>query len=142
MNILGPLVLALVVGAMALGTALWPGAAPSDEIALGSRTNDEASVRVVVTPKTLTAGAAAWDFEVIMDTHTKPLTDDLLRVAVMIDENGRRYAPLSWQGDGPGGHHRKGILRFPAPGEQPKAVELHVTGVGGTGKSVFRWELE
>lgn len=136
------LVLAFIVGAVAVGTALLSNSVSSNETKLTSRTNDELGVRVVVTPKTLAPGAAAWEFEVIMDTHTKPLTDDLVRAAVMVDENGRQYAPLSWQGDGPGGHHRKGLLRFAAPGEQPKTVELQLTGVGGSGKRIFSWELK
>jgi hypothetical protein len=109
---------------------------------LTSRTSDGGGVRVVVTPKALEPRAASWEFEVVMDTHTRPLNEDLARAAVLVDDSGRQYAPVAWQGDPPGGHHRKGILRFALPVEKLKIIELHIAGVGGPDKRVFRWELK
>ena len=109
--------------------------------ALAAVTNDAAGVRVVVKPTAVAAGAA-WEFEIVMDTHTKPLDDDLTKTAVLVDGEGRRYTPLAWQGDKPGGHHRKGILRFPAPPEQVKSFELQIQGLGTAGKRVFQWTMK
>ncbi|HEY7459950.1 MAG TPA: hypothetical protein VH765_14495, partial [Xanthobacteraceae bacterium] len=71
-------------------------------------------VRVVVTPTALGPGAAVWEFQVVMDTHSKPLNEDLAQAAALVDDDGKRHAPVAWQGDPPGGHHRKGVLKFSA----------------------------
>ena len=104
------------------------------------RTNDGAGVRVVVTPRVPAAGATTWEFDVTLDTHTKPLNDDLVAVSALVDEQGRSTSPSSWQGDPPGGHHRKGILKFAAPAGNPTTFELQMNGVGGVNLRTFRWE--
>jgi hypothetical protein len=113
----------------------------SGAVVLAVRTNDAGGVRVVVKPKAIEAGASIWEFEIVMDTHTKPLSDDLSRVAALVDASGRRYLPLAWQGDPPGGHHRKGVLRFPAPDIKSGKVELQISGVGGVESKVFQWQI-
>jgi hypothetical protein len=77
-----------------------------------------------------------------MDTHSKPLNEDLAQAAALVDDDGKRHAPVAWQGDPPGGHHRKGVLKFSAPAALPAAVELRIDGVGGAGAWTFRWELK
>ena len=109
--------------------------------ALPARTNDAGGVRVVITPKAVTA-KSDWEFTVTMDTHTKPLDDDLTKTAVLLDDGGRKYMPLSWQGDKPGGHHRKGVLRFPAPSGKIETFELQIQGLGGESKRVFQWTMK
>ena len=134
---LSRILVAALFGAVLLGSA--PSfAAP----ALAARTSDEAGIKVIVTPKALGLGAKVWEFEVVLDTHTKPLNDDLAQITVLMDEAGRRYVPVAWQGDPPGGHHRKGILQFSAPAEMPKSVELQIKGVGGVATRTFRWEVQ
>ena len=128
---------AAVLSAAFLG-ALHSFAAP----ALAARTSDDAGVRVVVTPKVYGPSAAVWEFSVVMDTHVKPLSENLTQAAILIDGAGRRYQPTGWQGDAPGGHHRKGVLQFARPPEMPKSFELQITGVGGVAMRTFRWEVE
>jgi hypothetical protein len=77
-----------------------------------------------------------------MDTHTKPLNDNIAEISVLVDDAGKRSTPVAWQGDPPGGHHRKGVLRFAAPTDMPAAVELRIGGIGGAGTRSFRWELK
>ena len=125
-------------GALFLCGALWATAQSAAAQALPARSSDADGVRVVVKPRSVPA-AAVWEFEVVMDTHTKPLDDDLTKMAVLVDNGGRLYAPLAWQGDKPGGHHRKGILRFPAPAEPVKSFELRIQGLGGVKTRVFQW---
>lgn len=108
---------------------------------LEGRTSDAAGVRVVVTPRSITAGDK-WEFEVAMDTHVKPLAEDLAAAAVLIDDNGQRSVPIAWQGDPPGGHHRKGVLQFAAPVNPPKTFELQLTNVGGAALRTFQWEVK
>jgi hypothetical protein len=109
---------------------------------LPSRTNDGGGVRVVVTPKPQAANAATWDFDVALDTHTKPLSDDLAAASSLIDDQGRIIPAKSWNGDPPGGHHRKGVLQFSAPANRPTVFEVQLKGIGGVGVRTFRWDLK
>lgn len=130
------------VFALVFGAVLLESAPSSSAPALVARSSDEAGIKVIVTPKALGPGVAVWEFNVVMDTHIKPLNDDLAQIAALVDAAGRRYAPVAWQGDPPGGHHRKGVLQFSAPVEMPKSVELQINGVGGVAIRTFRWEVE
>ena len=141
MNISKALVSALIISVIALSASFISSTETSSAAALVARTSDTGGVRVVVTPQPVGPAATLWEFEVVMDTHSGTLSADLVQAAVLVDDNGRRYMPLAWQGDPPGGHHRKGMLRFPLPAGKPKAVELQITGVGGPDKRIFRWEL-
>jgi hypothetical protein len=107
---------------------------------LPSQTSDAAGVRVVVTPKALTP--PLWEFEVVMDTHSKALTEDLVAIAALFDDRGMIYNAAAWKGDLPGGHHRKGVLQFRAPAIRPAVVDLKLQSVGGTGPHAFRWTLQ
>jgi len=133
--------IALTVGAAAVIAASSAFAQTGAGARLAARSSDAGGVRVVVKPTSIAAGSA-WEFEVTMDTHTKPLNEDLTKVAVLLDESQQRYAPSEWRGDPPGGHHRKGVLRFPAPTGQPKSFEVHIESLGGPGKRVFQWKTD
>jgi hypothetical protein len=106
------------------------------------RSSDAAGVSIVVKPKPVEAGAKVWDFDIVMNTHIKSLVEDLTAVSVLVDGNGQRTKPIAWQGDKPGGHHRRGILQFPAPAGTPEIFELRMTGVGGVDLRTFRWETK
>jgi len=119
-------------------------AAPPDSArpALAAQTNRAGGVTVTVTPKNLTPGAPSWNFEVTLETHTQPLSQDLTHAALLIDAQGLPQSPLAWEGDPPGGHHRHGLLRFRPPTGNPGVVELRILGVGGVAVRIFRWQLE
>lgn len=136
------LLVALVIGTLAFATVLLDFTPSSAAPALIARSSDAGGVRVVVTPKVLGPSAKLWEFEVVMDTHTKPLNENLAQVAALVDDAGRRHVPVAWQGDPPGGHHRKGILRFAAPAEMPTAIELQINSIGGGAMRSFRWDLQ
>jgi hypothetical protein len=117
-------------------------ASPSDGTppVFAAQTNREGGVTVTVVPRSLEPGATSWDFEVSLETHTQSLSQDLTVAALLIDSQGKSHAPVSWEGDPPGGHHRRGLLRFrPLPGNPP-AVELRINGIGGVDSRVFRWQ--
>jgi hypothetical protein len=141
MNLSRRSAIALTAAGLALCAAPFALAQTPAAPALAARSNDAGGVRIVVKPKTVAAGAA-WEFEITMDTHTKPLDSDLVKTAVIVDDGGRRYIPVAWQGDPPGGHHRKGVLRFAAPSEQIKSFELQIQGLGGEGKRAFQWTMK
>ena len=133
--------IALAATVLALCVAPLSIAQAAGAPALEAVSNDAGGVRVVIKPKAIAAGSA-WEFEVVMDSHTKPLDEDLTKTAVLVDDGGRHYIPLAWQGDKPGGHHRKGVLRFPAPNEQIKSFELQIQGLGGESKRAFQWTIK
>lgn len=135
--------LAIVLAVTALSVCVAPlaMAQSAGAPALAAVSNNAGGVLVNIKPKGVVVGSAL-EFEVVMDTHTKPLDADLTKTAVLVDDSGRRYMPQSWQGDPPGGHHRKGVLRFPAPNEQIKSFQLQIQNLGGVNKRVFQWTMK
>ncbi len=105
---------------------------------LSSRTNAQNGVTVKATPRAVSA--SAWEFEIVFDTHSQALTDDLGKSAKLVDGGGGAYAPTVWQGDPPGGHHRKGTLRFDGVAPAPAYLELHIQRAGEKIPRIFRWQ--
>jgi len=105
-----------------------------------SRIDDQANVTVTVTPIQLARDSDEWKFNVVMDTHSVELDQNMLDVAVLIDDQGTRYPPLNW--DGPtGGHHREGVLTFGKMTTTSKKVELKISGIGDVIRN-FTWQLD
>ena len=129
----------IALGAVGFGAILSVNNAAPAAPAFETQTSDAAGVHVAVTPK-ITRGATQWDFEITMDTHIKPLAEDLVQGSVLVFDNDRRIKPPAWQGDAPGGHHRRGVLSFSVPTEAPKTFELQIDSIGGVVR-VFRWEV-
>ena len=106
---------------------------------LPPQSSSQSGVTVKVTPRSL--AGAEWEFEVVFDTHSQDLNDDPQKAAVLVADGGKPSSPTGWQGDGPGGHHRKGILRFKPAAASPASVELRLQRPGETAPRVFRWQL-
>ena len=70
-------------------------------------------VTVTVTPTHLDASCG--EFIVAFDTHTVLLDLDVAARS-HLDVDGVAWVLVQWSGDGPGSHHRAGILRFGAAG--------------------------
>lgn len=130
---IGLRVLKGVAALMALVVALGAAAAP--------QTSSQGGVVVRVTPGRLAPDAATWDFEVVFETHTAALTGDPAQFTVLIDPRGQVHTPLRWDGDPPGGHHRKGVLRFKALQPAPASVTLKIRGIGGVPERAFTWPV-
>ena len=109
---------------------------------LGAQRSSTGGVTVAVTPQNLAASAKSWDFKVVLDTHSGELKDDLAKSAVLVVDGGGSYTPTAWQGDPPGGHHRKGVLRFDAVDPRPRTMELTVARAGEPKARFFRWQLK
>ena len=129
---------ASAVTVAALGATVWQ-LPPvfAQQAAAATRTTVERGVTIKVTPGKLTD--SGWEFSVVLDTHSEELKDDLEKSAVLVVD-GQEVRPVQWQGPPAGGHHREGVLRFPAPGSRPGAVELKLTRAGEAEPRVFRWE--
>lgn len=107
--------------------------------ALAAQSSSSAGVTVKATPRTL--AGPVWEFELVFDTHSQDLKDDPAKSA-RLHAGGASAAPLVWQGDPPGGHHRKGVLRFKALTPTPAAFELRLERAGEPSPRVFRWQVK
>lgn len=117
--------------------ALWTGALAAAD--LPAQTSEQGGVTVKATPGSLSG--ADWQFDVVFDTHVQELKDDLPRSAVLIAADGSPVAPLGWSGDPPGGHHRKGVLRFRALDPIPAVLELRISRSAEPAPRAFKWKL-
>jgi hypothetical protein len=123
-------IVALIALVMLLGAA-----------AATSQKSNEGGVVVRVTPGRFAPDTATWDFQVVFETHTAQLVGDPAQFTMLIDPQGRTHAALRWDGDPPGGHHRKGVLRFKPLRPVPASVTLKMRGVGGVPERAFTWSI-
>jgi len=107
--------------------------------ALPAQSSTAGGVTVKATPQAL--AGPVWEFELVFDTHSQDLKDDPAKSA-SLHAAGASAAPLAWQGDPPGGHHRKGVLRFKALTPTPAALELRLQRAGEPSPRVFRWKVK
>ena len=122
-----------VVKIIAVSNAAESGYAP--------QVSNEREVKVTVILQSFPNDAKTWDFEVTLETHTQALSDDLAKSSVLIAD-GKQYMPSGWEGARPGGHHRKGRLRFKAIASLPASVELQIRLAGDTSPRSFKWLLK
>ena len=94
-----------------------------------TKTNDQLPVTIKITP-------------VKFDTHSGSLDDDPTQIVVLTDDRGNAYKPIAWEGPGPGGHHREGVLVFNPVYPTPAYVELKIKNVGSIPERVFRWDTK
>lgn len=117
------------------------GPAPADIITYSTQSSSESSVNVDVTPVNLAEGGATLDFEVAFNTHSVNMDFDPAAISVLRDDQGREYPAIAWEGAGPGGHHRSGVLRFKVPDYATKSIEIVIHDVAGVPERVFHWDL-
>ncbi len=115
---------------------------PAHGKALSMQENTEGPVRVAVTPQDLSKSADDWRFAVQFNTHIMPITQDMLAVSSLSDGKTAGEKPAAWEGDPPGGHHRRGVLVFKPIEPMPATVTLHIREVGGVADRAFTWNLQ
>ena len=107
-----------------------------------TQTKDEAAVTVKVTPLNLQDGSAATlDFKIALDTHSVDLSYDLTAIATLRSEVGEEAKPAKWDGPGGGGHHREGVLSFPALKNRGQALTLVLRGIADVPERTFVWSV-
>ncbi len=84
-------------------------------------------------------------FDVAMNTHSVDLDQyDLGQLAILRDNTGKEYHPVSWD-SAPGGHHRQGTLTFPIPDSlgqgKAKHIEIVIQDIAGIKERVLKWKL-
>lgn len=105
-----------------------------------TRTSEQGQVTIKVTPEVLSGGQGK--FRIVFDTHSVDLNQDLVEIAVLTDGQGNTYTPTRWEGSGPGGHHREGILVFELINSSASYLELTIKNVGGVSERLFKWNLK
>ena len=104
-----------------------------------TKTEEQADVTVVVTPIDLSLNSKEWIFDVGMNTHSVELDQDMTKIAILVEDQGKEYKPISWEGP-VGGHHREGMLIFNQITPNPKSVELKISNIGDVVRS-FVWQF-
>lgn len=130
----------LITLAAAIAVAAASGAATARELA--QQTSRDRGVTVRVKPLDVSASAKTWAFEIVLETHTQELPDDLVRAATLNGTSGAQQSPTAWEGDPPGGHHRKGVLRFAPLVPATETVELRIQRPGESAARKFQWSLK
>ena len=103
-----------------------------------TKTEEQASVTVVVTPLDLSPQSKEWKFDIGMNTHSVELDQNMTKIVVLLDDQGKEYKPLRWEGAEAGGHHREGVLIFNKITPIPKSLRLKIFDVGGVVR-IFAW---
>ena len=111
------------------------------ETVLSAQENSGGEVDIKATPLILKAGEKP-QFEIEFNTHSVELDFDISQIASLTDEKLNAYTSSTWEGSPPGGHHRKGILKFKAIYPKPKVIQLKISQVGNIEERIFKWELK
>jgi hypothetical protein len=129
-RLLGVAAVIVVVAAGCSGSGEDRAAASSWE----RQTLEVGRVEVQATP--LTVDDRGIEIRLVFDTHTVTLDTDIPSAAWLVARDTEHRDGI-WVGDGPGGHHREGVLRFPdaQPGEG--GFELRLDGFDEP--IAFRW---
>lgn len=106
-----------------------------------TKTDAQGAVTVTVTPVAFGKDAAPWTFNIVFDTHSGSLDDDVLAAVSLVDDRGNVYQPLAWEGLDPGGHHREGLLVFEALDSMLESVELKIKNIGNIPERTFMWNI-
>lgn len=112
-----------------------------DAGAYETKSNQQNRVRVDVRPVQLTPGHPA-RFEIRMNTHSENLSQDMIAVCTLKDNQGREYQPTNWEGSPPSGHHRRGILEFPALEGTSRSITLVIRDIAEVPERIFEWSIK
>ncbi len=138
-------IIAVFVAGVFLYSRLQP--QPKEEIKLqaqvqttfSAQSSSEGSVTIKVTP--ISFSGDIWKFNVVLDTHSDELDQDLTKNITLKDPVGNIYQPTAWEGSPLGGHHREGQLSFNTITPKPDSISLIVTNIGGIDARTFLWEV-
>jgi|SRR5665647_2070400 len=125
---------------LALVLSMWVSQATPAQII--TQTSTVAGVTVAATAGNLSPEASVWDFAVVLSSASKNLPDDLVKSAVLVDPQGRKYQALVWEGAPSSGRHRAGVLKFIAIKPRPEWIELLIQRPGEARPRRFDWLLD
>ncbi len=103
---------------------------------LPSKTAETGGITVEAAPRRVDGRGAV--IAITLDTHAGEL-DVNLRRGSTLTVDGMPWPVDSYRGDGPGGHHREGTLRFRGAGPATGSMRLVIRGLGGP--VTLAWKL-
>ncbi len=127
---------------LAAATASTFAALSANAAELGPKTSQADGVAIQVTPIDVAATASGWKFAVALNTHSQNLADDVATEAFILDAAGKPRRALGWEGDPPGGHHRRGVLSFAPMSPSPALIDLRIQRATETAPRTFRWTVK
>lgn len=104
-----------------------------------TKTDTQGTIEVEVTPKVLSSKENS-TFEVAINNHQVDLNYDLAKIAVLTDDKGNKYLPVSWSGK-EGGHHSAGTLIFGPVLKDTKKIKFLIKDIEGVDR-IFEWVLK
>lgn len=107
-----------------------------------TKSDDQPPISIEITPIEFGQDAKLWKFALVFDTHSGSLDQDPTKVVSLTDDKKNTYQPTTWEGPGPGGHHREGVLTFNPIQPLPEYIELKIENVGGITERSFRWSTK
>ena len=129
--------LIVVVGVLTVLVAACGGdKEPAARASLAERKVVAGEVTVTIQPVRIAQDGA--EFKIVLDTHSVELDLDVAGAARLVVD-GTEWRGATWDGAGPGGHHREGTLRFSAGG--PPAGDAVLTISGLDRPTAARWTL-
>ena len=137
----GVVVVALTFFSTAAQSATPAETAENDTIiTLKAQSNNQKSVKVKVEPLKIRTGDPV-KFEVTFDTHSVDLSFDPVAISTLELDNNLVMSPEEWDGAGPGGHHRSGVLVFKSIPRETKLLKLTLRNIAGVPERTFVWNL-
>lgn len=106
-----------------------------------ARSDDQANVTVTVTPFVLSIDSKEWKFDIVLNTHSVELDQDMTKISILVDDGGKEYNAVRWEGGEPGGHHREGVLVFNSISPVPEFITLKIMGIALVERN-FTWQLQ
>lgn len=117
-----------------------PIAVNNNPTSLEEQSDSQGAVTIKVTPLNLISDDTQWRFKIELDTHSVALSQDLVANSQIVDNMGKIYKPVTWEGDAAGGHHRQGTLVFNAISPAPQSITLKINGIEQ--EREFKWSLK
>lgn len=131
----------LVVFAASCGGGDGSKAGSENVPGLASQTSTGKDVSVTVAPE-ISSSDSPLNFKISISGGAVEENTDVLASAVLVDDNGKEYQPVGYEGDPPGPNQREVTLKFDPITPFPKTVTLKLHGVGGVGERSYSWALE
>jgi hypothetical protein len=111
-----------------------------------TRSDQQGSVSIEITPLNLSAPADQLEFDVALSTHSVDLSMDLATLSTLTTDTGLTVQSTLW--DAPrGGHHVNGKLIFPSKQDSKSILDgagkltLTITNLDAPSR-VFEWDLK
>lgn len=92
------LVASMGLAGLLMVAAPWVAWAQTSPATTAAQSSNERGVTVKVTAKSIGLPGRQWEFDVVLDTHSADLSDDLAQSANLTTDDGRTFKPTGWLG--------------------------------------------